>query len=453
MKNENQIQDKIYQSFQDNLKQDSADLEILLGFSGGLDSSVLLHLLAQMQTQLHFKLKAIHVHHGLSSSADDWLNFCKQKCKLLDIEFYDVKVKINDKSTLGIEGEARELRYEAIRKKQKGVVALGHHQNDQAETLLLQLLRGSGLKGLAGMPEFDEKRNFWRPMLNIKKELIEKYASENNIEYIEDESNEDVNFDRNFIRKKVLPLMESRYPASIETISRSANNISEGHQINELLALDDSKNVMSGDGSYLLIENLNKLPNLRAINLIRWWLSFNNLLMPSKKNIEELTRQVNYIKKDTSLNLKISNDQSIRAYGDKLFIVNMKNKLSSYHLKWSGQEEIELPNKSKLHFVKTKRGGLSLSKLGVNTLYIKSRTGGEKLKPFPDQPSRSLKYLFQKANIPHWERDQVPLVFANEQLVAVPNLGVEFDYQSNVGEDGYQINWLRDYNKGNFPIN
>ena len=99
-------------------------------------------------------------------------------------------------------------------------------------------------------------------------------------------------------------------------------------------------------------------------------------------------------------------------------------------MKWSGQEEIELPNKSKLHFVKTKRGGLSLSKLGVKTLYIKSRTGGEKLKPFPDQPSRSLKYLFQKANIPHWERDQVPLVFANEQLVAVPNLGVEFDYQS-----------------------
>ena len=444
VKNENQIQDKIYQSFQDNLKQDTADLEILLGFSGGLDSSVLLHLLAQMQTQLHFKLKAIHVHHGLSSSADDWLNFCMQKCKLLDIKFYDVKVKINDKSILGIEGEARELRYEAIRKIQKGVLALGHHQNDQAETLLLQLLRGSGLKGLAGMPEFDEKRNFWRPMLNIKKELIEKYASENNIEYIEDVSNEDINFDRNFIRKKVLPLMESRYPATIETISRSATNISEGHQINELLALDDSKNVMSDDGSYLLIENLNKLPNLRAINLIRWWLSFNDLLMPSKKNIEELFRQVSFIKKDTSLNLKISNDQSIRAFGDKLFIVNTKNKLATYRFKWSGQEEIRLPNKSKLHFVKTKRGGLSLSKLGVKTLYIKGRTGGEKLKPFPDQPSRSLKYLFQKADIPHWERDQVPLVFANEQLIAVPNLGVQFEYQSKVGEVGYQIKWLRD---------
>jgi tRNA(Ile)-lysidine synthase len=220
-------------------------------------------------------------------------------------------------------------------------------------------------------------------MLNIKKELLEKYASENDIKYIKDESNEDINFDRNFIRKKVLPLIESRYPASIETISRSATNISEGHQINELLALDDSKNVMSDDGSHLLIENLNKLPNLRAINLIRWWLSFNDLLMPSKKNIEELFRQVNFIKKDTSLNLKISNDQSIRAFGDKLFIVSMMNKLASYHFKWAGQEEIELPNKSKLHFVKTKKGGLSLSKLGVKTLYIKSRTGGEKLKPFP----------------------------------------------------------------------
>ena len=444
VKNENRIQDKIYQSFQNNLKKDNTDLEILLGLSGGLDSCVLLDVLAQMQTQLHFKLKAIHVHHGLSPSADDWLNFCKKKCKLLDIEFYDVKVKINEKSSLGIEGEARELRYRAIKKKQKGILALGHHQNDQAETLMLQLFRGSGLKGLAGMPEFDINRKFWRPMLNIKKELLEKYASENNIKYIEDESNEDINFDRNFIRSKVLPLIESRYPASIETISRSVSNISEGHHLNELLALDDSKNIMSDDGSYLLISDLNKLPNLRAINLIRWWLSFNNLLMPNKKNIEELFRQVKYIKKDTSLNLKISNNQAIRAFGDKLFIVNMKNKLSTYNFKWSGQEEIELPNKSKLHFVKTKKGGLSLSKLGVNTLDIKGRTGGEKLKPLPDQPSRSLKYLFQKADIPHWERDQVPLVYANEQLVAVPNLGVQFEYQSKVGEDGYQIKWLRD---------
>ena len=444
VKNENQIQDKIYQSFQDNFKKDSADLEILLGLSGGLDSSVLLHLLANMQSQLDFKLKVIHVHHGLSSSADEWLNFCKGKCKFLDIEFDAVKVKINEKGSLGIEGEARELRYEVIKKKQKGVVALGHHQNDQAETLMLQLLRGSGLKGLAGMSEFDEKRKFWRPMLNIKKELLEKYASENNIEYIEDESNEDINFDRNFIRSKVLPLIESRYPASIETISRSVSNISEGHHLNELLALDDSKNIMSDDGSYLLISDLNKLPNLRAINLIRWWLSFNNLLMPNKKNIEELFRQVKYIKKDTSLNLKISNNQAIRAFGDKLFIVNMKNKLSTYNFKWSGQEEIELPNKSKLHFVKTKKGGLSLSKLGVNTLDIKGRTGGEKLKPLPDQPSRSLKYLFQKAEIPHWERDEVPLVYANEKLVAVPNLGIQFEYQSNIGEDGYQIKWLRD---------
>ena len=233
VKNENQIQDKIYQSFQDNLKQGSADLEILLGFSGGLDSCVLLHLLANMQTQLDFKLKAIHVHHGLSPSADEWLNFCKEKCKLLDIELYNVKVRINEKRSLGIEGEARELRYKEIMKKQKDVVALGHHQNDQAETLMLQLLRGSGLRGLSGMPEFDAKRKFWRPMLNIKKEHLEKYAIENNIEYIQDESNDDINFDRNFIRKKVLPLIETRYSASIETISRSASNISEGRHLNE----------------------------------------------------------------------------------------------------------------------------------------------------------------------------------------------------------------------------
>ena len=445
MKNENQIQDKIYQSLLENLKQDNGGLEILLGFSGGLDSSVLLHLLIQMQAKLHFKLKAIHVNHGLSSSADDWLNFCKDKCKSLNIELYDEKVKINDKSPLGIEGEARELRYKVIKKKQKGIVVLGHHQNDQAETLMLQLLRGSGLKGLAGMPEFDVKRKFWRPMLNIKKDLLEKYANEHNIEYIEDESNEDINFDRNFIRKKVLPLIESRYRASIETISRSASNISEGHYLNELLALDDSKNVMSDDGGYLLINDLKKLPKVRAINLIRWWLSFNNLQMPSKKNMDELYKQAVYIKKDTALNLKVSQKVSIRAHNNKLLIVNLNINSSTFNLKWSGQEELHLPNKTKLQFIRIAEGGLSLSKLGVKTLSVKSRIGGEKLKSFSDQPSRSLKYLFQTADIPIWERGQIPLIFAKNELVAVPNLAIHHKYQSSMGEEGYQINWLRNW--------
>jgi len=441
--NENQIQDKIYQSFLENLKQDNSNLEILMGFSGGLDSSVLIHLLSQMRAKLNFKLKAIHVHHGLSSSADDWLNFCKEKCKLLDIEFHSEKVKINEKTSLGIEGEARKLRYKAIKETQKDIVALGHHQNDQAETLMLQLLRGAGLKGLAAMPEFDSKRKFWRPLLYIKKDTLEKYAKDKKIEYIEDESNQDINFDRNFIRKKVLPLIESRYPSSIETMSRSAINISEGHHLNELVALDDSKSVMSDDGKYLFITDLKSLPKIRAINLIRWWLSFNNLLMPSRRNIDELYKQILLIKRDTSLNLKISDDASIRAYNNKLFIVSLDINPSKFDLKWSGQEELYLPNKTKLQFIKIKEGGLSLSKLGVKTLRVRSRAGGEKLKPFSDQPSRSLKYLFQTADIPIWERGQIPLIFAKNQLVAVPNLAIQHKYKSIKGEEGYQINWLR----------
>lgn len=441
--NENEIQDKIYQSFLENLKQDNSNLEILMGFSGGLDSSVLIHLLSQMRAKLNFKLKAIHVHHGLSSSADDWLNFCKEKCKLLDIEFHSEKVKINEKTSLGIEGEARKLRYKAIKETQKDIVALGHHQNDQAETLMLQLLRGAGLKGLAAMPEFDSKRKFWRPLLYIKKDTLEKYAKDKKIEYIEDESNQDINFDRNFIRKKVLPLIESRYPSSIETMSRSAINISEGHHLNELVALDDSKSVMSDDGKYLFIPDLKSLPKIRAINLIRWWLSFNNLLMPSRRNIDELYKQILLIKRDTSLNLKISDDASIRAYNNKLFIVSLDINPSKFDLKWSGQEELYLPNKTKLQFIKIKEGGLSLSKLGVKTLRVRSRAGGEKLKPFSDQPSRSLKYLFQTADIPIWERGQIPLIFAKNQLVAVPNLAIQHKYKSIKGEEGYQINWLR----------
>jgi len=443
VENEDKIQDKINQSFHTNLKQLSEQSEVLLGLSGGLDSSVLLHLLVKMQDKFNFNLRAIHVHHGLNSAADDWLKFCKKKCESLNIDFYSEKVKINPDSALGFEGEARKLRYEAIVKRQKGIVALGHHQNDQAETLLLQLFRGSGLKGLAAMPEFDSKRNFWRPMLNIKRDALEIYAKEHRVKYIDDESNQDEKFNRNFIRQKVLPLIESRYPSSIETISRSASNIAEGHNLNNLIAIDDSKSYMSPDGAHLSIHGLKKLSKLRAINLIRWWLSLENLLMPSKKNIDELYRQVQYIKKDTSLNLKISIDKSIRAHHDKLLIVNSEIKLNAFNLSWSGEDELHLPNDTKLQFIKTNNGGLSLAKLGVKSLKIKSRSGGEKLKPFPDQPSRTLKYLFQNADIPLWERGQVPLVFAKKQLVAVPNLGIHHEYQSSEGEIGYQINWLR----------
>ena len=443
VENEDKIQDKIKQSFLENLKHQGEKFELLLGLSGGLDSSVLLFLLAKMQVKLNFNLKAIHIHHGLNSSADDWLAFCRKKCESLNIGFYDEKIKINCDSEFGLEGEARILRYKAIVKRQKGIVVLGHHQNDQAETLLLQLLRGSGLKGLSAMSEFDLKRNFWRPMLSIKRHSLEVYAKEHGIEYIEDESNQDEQFDRNFIRQKVLPLIQSRYPASVETISRSASNIAEGHNLNNLIAIDDSKNYMAVDGTYLSIDGLKKLPKLRAINLIRWWLSLGNLLMPSKKNMDELYRQLKHIKKDSALNLKISKDKCVRAHHDKLFIVNSEIKPSKYNLNWSGEDELHLPNNTKLQFIKKNSGGLSLLKLGVKSLKIKSRTGGEKLKPFPDQPSRSLKYLFQNADIPLWERDQIPLIFAKRQLVAVPNLGIQHEYQSSEGEIGYEINWLR----------
>ena len=444
MKNEDKTQDKINQSFLENLEYLSKHSELLLGLSGGLDSSVLLYLLAKMQVKFKFNLKAIYVHHGLNSSSDDWLKFCSEKCKSLNIHFYNEKIKVNRNSALGLEGEARKLRYEAIVKRQKGIVVLGHHQNDQAETLLLQLLRGSGLKGLSAMSEFDLKRNFWRPMLNIKRHTLEVYAKKYGIKYIEDESNQDEQFDRNFIRQKVLPLIQSRYPASIETICRSASNIAEGYNLNNLFAIDDSKVHMSVDGKYLSIDGLKKLPKLRAINLIRWWLSLGNLLMPSKKNMDELYRQLKDIKKDSALNLKISKDKSVRAYHDKLFIVNSDIKPSSYNFNWSGEDELHLPNNTKLQFIKKNSGGLSLLKLGVKSLKIKSRAGGEKLKPFPDQPSRSLKYLFQNADIPLWERDQIPLIFAKKQLVAIPNLGIHHKYQSSEGEVGYEINWLRE---------
>ena len=421
-------------------------LDFSIALSGGIDSVVLLHALSQLKVKLKLQLSAIHINHDLSSNADDWLIFCHNKCKELGIPIKSEKINIKHDISMGIEAAARKGRYQALETYRKGILVLGHHQNDQAETLLLQLFRGSGLNGLAAMPLYDQERFIWRPLLKINKEIIEGYAKENSLNFIKDESNDNLQFDRNFLRKKVLPLIKSRYPDIINTISRSSENIAEGLNLHKAIAKEDANIFFSKNKERLSLSMIKVLEKERVVNLIRWWLDVNKQMMPSKKTMSELYKQIKNVKKDALLNIDISDSMSIKAYRDELFLVEKTIKIDPYELIWRGEEVVELPGNSRLIFTKSVGAGFSLTKIGSKTLTIQNRNGGERFKPKINQPTRTLKYLLQTSDIPPWKRKLMPLVFSENELVAVPDFGVHYKFQTDKEEHGWDIDWINNEN-------
>ena len=438
-----EILSEIINSFNDFFKKPSKNkLDLSVALSGGLDSIVLLHALNEVKFKLKIKLNAIHIHHNLSENADDWLAFCYKECKRLGVSISSEKVDIKPNLSMGIEGAARQSRYEALEKYRKNILVLAHHQNDQAETLLLQLFRGSGLNGLAAMPIFDQDRFIWRPLLGINRETIEGYAKENNLNFIQDESNNNLQFDRNFLRKEILPLIKSRYPDIINTISRSSENIAEGLNLHKAIAKEDANLYFSKNKECLALSMIKEFDKERVVNLIRWWLDVNKQMMPSKKTMNELYNQIKIVKKDSQINIHISSKTSVRAYNDFLWLVKITKDKHSYDLIWKGEDILELPGSSKLLFKPCLGQGISLEKVGSSILRIQNRKGGERFKPNRNQPTRTLKYLLQKMNMPPWERAILPIIYSEDMLVAVPNYGVHHEFVADEDKIGLTIEWV-----------
>ena len=230
------ILSEVISSFNDFFKDQKKTVGVTVGLSGGVDSMVLLNVLFQLKTKLNLKLNAIHIHHGLSKNADHWCEVCLDECKKLGIDFSQKNINIDNSEGIGIEAAARKARYQMLHQLSDGFLATAHHQNDQAETLMLQLLRGSGLKGLASMPLFDKERRLWRPFLKISRDAIEEYAKNNNVRFVEDESNQNTEFDRNFLRLEIFPRLIKRFPQTIKSLGRSADLVAEGLNLNKAIA-------------------------------------------------------------------------------------------------------------------------------------------------------------------------------------------------------------------------
>lgn len=379
---------------------------LAVGLSGGVDSVVLLHVLHGLAPQIGYKLSAVHVNHGLSPNADDWQEFCRVLCLELSVPFGAVKVNVK-KGPLGLEAAARAARRAALSGIRTAAVALAHHLDDQAETVLFNLLRGTGLVGASGMPAQGRLggKLLLRPLLGVPRAAIRAYAAEYRLGWIEDESNTDESLTRNFIRRRVGPLLETRFPRWRENLARAARHFAGAE--------------------------------LDAQRLLRAYLKEHGLRAPSEAKLLEMLKQL------ASPSGAVAHDGTVfRTYRKSLFPVKTKALSTFKPQTWNGETRLRLPALGgELRFKRVRGSGIARDRIKGKRLQVRLRSGGERLKPDARRPSRTLKNLFQEAGVPPWERERMPLLFCGKDLVWAPGLGVDAKFLSAGAAPGILPDW------------
>lgn len=261
---------------------------LTIAYSGGVDSTVLLYAVRDIAPLLDLHLAAVHVHHGLSKNAGKWTEHCAQTCDQLGIDLSIINILVKPKVGEGIEAAARKARLDALLAHSSGQICMAHHADDQAETVLHNLLRGSGLRGSGGIPVI--RGRVLRPFLDLPKEYLMAYAVEHQLKWVEDESNENRYFTRNYLRHEVMPLLKARFPKTVEQLSEAARRFSDAQALLDDLALLDLKK----DHFLFPLETnlLRELTEPRARNLMRSLLSGNNVQLPNERRLNEFVRQV-----------------------------------------------------------------------------------------------------------------------------------------------------------------
>ena len=416
---------------------------ITLALSGGVDSVALFHLLLKMRKSLDFSLSAVHINHQISPNAADWADFCAALCTQLSVPIQVKKVHVARRSGLGLEAAARAARYQAFAEIDTDLLMLAHHLDDQAETLLLNLLRGTGVRGAAGMAaQRVHDYALARPLIDVPRSELLAYAQQHHLQWIEDESNDDTAFTRNYLRHKVLPLIETRFPSYRQTLARATQHFSSADTLLDELAAIDAASVIHADKLNLIA--LAKLSPERANNLLRAFLVTQSLPTLDADRLQEWLRQLLTARADSRVALGVAG-LILRRYRG-LAWVELDSPLPGpdWQIDWHGERELKLAVLGgKLELNTTSGQGISLEKLKQATVTLRLRQGGEKLKPDCHRPRKTLKHLLQEAAIPPWQRERLPLLYCGGQLVAVPGIGIDCAFHANLGEPGLQINWAR----------
>lgn len=429
---------------------------ILVGLSGGVDSVVLLHLLCQLAPRHDWQLSALHVHHGISPNADTWAEFCSRLCDSLNILLIINRVDITPLRTHGLEAAARQLRHAAFAAQSADFVALAHHADDQAETLLLQLLRGAGVKGASAMPVLSLSKRpvlqsrFIRPLLRSSRQEILDYAARHQLQWIEDESNQDESYPRNFLRHAVMPRLAERFPAYRQTLARSTQHFADASELLDDLARLDATNLLprpEGErgqihAETLAVSRLQSLSPPRARNLLRYFLDQQNAPMPQGVQLADMLRQLCEASEDAAVCVVFAAGAwQVRRYRGRVYVLpSLAECERNFVLPWQGEAVLAWPAlQGQLIFLPSVGQGISLAKLQQAPVTLRLRQGGEALRPHVNMATRTLKNLLQEHHVPPWQRDRLPLLFCGEQLVCVPGVAIAADYQAAAGEEAITV--------------
>lgn len=422
--------------------------EYRVAYSGGLDSHVLLHLLATAKTELSGKLLAVHVNHHIQQPANDWAEHCRQVCEQLGIPFLLLDVDGKARAGKSPEAVARAARYAALKNQlpAQTVVLTAQHQNDQAETLLLQLFRGAGPKGLAAMPRCIGFAAGWllRPFLDIPRHELLDYAQQHGLNWIEDPSNADTRYDRNLLRQDIMPRLQSRWPGLTVTLARAAGHQSEQQQLVEVLAQQDRQHCVVQGRRSLSILALQQLSAARQRNVLRYWLSSADFSLPSRVVLERIRTELILGRVDSSPLVSWPGVEIRRFRGHLMAAEPLPHHDPATTLSWESPGlPVRIPSAGGVLSAKSANGaGLAITNDGQNWS-IHFRTGGERLQPDGHGNRRTLKNLFQEWGVPEWERARIPLIYVGDTLAAVAGFCVCDGFKAQEDQPGLLLHWSR----------
>ncbi len=447
---------------------------ILIAYSGGVDSQVLLDCLSGLKhaKKIHNPLYACHVNHGLSKNATQWQQFAQQQCQQRHVALTVCSVNINRKNQQSLEELARDARYKALiktaerQKLSNALIMTGHHQDDQSETFLLALKRGSGLKGLSAMASSSviNSHLLARPLLNCSRDTIINYANEQQLIWIEDESNSDIHFDRNFLRQIIIPKLKQRWPSITRTISRSSEHCRDGQLLLDELAQDDLQAcclaASKQNEQALSISQLATLSSLRFNNVLRYFIASQGYKMPSSEQLKQVLLQLN-AKEDKSPCITMGK-YALRRFQDTLFLTPVFADLSSFStsidltlLRVEKVQKITLPDELGLlqlelihtHKETTEESIVMLIPDTVENITITFNHKNPRCLPDYRQHSRSLKKILQELNIAPWQRKRIPFVYFDNELAAALGgfvckpFSIKSSFKTN--QPMIKINWLK----------
>lgn len=442
-----------------------------IALSGGLDSSALLHLAHDYAQRKGIALHAFHIHHGISDNADDWLAHCERACAQLGVAFEARRVTLRDAAASGTEEAARKSRYAALGAlcRERGVTLLltAHHLDDQAETVLLQLLRGSGTAGLSGMdaanaaPELLANPDLVmaRPLLAASRKQMADYVAAHGIAHVDDESNRDPRFARNALRHQVMPVLAAAFPGFQQRFARSAQHAQSAQRLLIELATQDLADCLDGD--CLDVGKLRLMSVDRCHNLLRHWFGTRGLRMPSTAWLAEMLVQLLEARPDAQL-LVTHPGCDVRRYRERLYLTPKQLDLAGTRdegdedrpgqgFVWQGEAQIAFPAYGGvLYFdvVADAGAGAAVAEPGFDAAWLRGqpltidfRKGGEHLKPAANRPTRSLKYHYQARDVPAWERTRLPIVFAGQQLLFAAGIGMDWHRLSGDAPSRIRLRW------------